>query len=635
MFDKNLARKIAKRENEINGEEFCNEGVGKNLIPLFFVFGILICILLYSVFKLQVMEAEDMYSRSYRNQIKVVDIVPRRGVFFDRNGRKLVENLPSVDCYINMGVFFEEGLFNDELLKENVTKLEEILGVEYHSILERIYVVFEKEPDVEKVLVASGLENDFVIDIKSLDGEIKGLELEEGSVRNYIYKESLSHVLGYTSIVSAEDLERLDYVSYNDIVGRIGLEKQYDSYLVGEKGKIAVEVNALGQVVSESNALLQEAVAGKSLYLSVDLEAQQKAFEILKEGVEEYNATSGSIIIQDVKTGEILVMSNYPSFDSNVFERGVSQEEFEKLLNAKGNPLTNKAISAQVPPGSMFKPIVAASALDAGAISKDTMYVSKAGYSFSGGALFPEYQNKVYGSLDVVSAIMLSSNIYFCELIRNWDMNKLVPYLANFGIGEYTGIDIPGEGAGRLPSPQNKVELAKTTSPWLEPYWYPEGDSCNSVIGQGITTTTPIQAVNWVSAIANGGVLHTPHLVKKVVNDTEEVLQFNEKNKKFISKEALGIVREGMRESVAGQRRVIIPLTDAKVEVAAKTGTAEFGKLGADGRYEHTHAWVNGFFPYDSPKYSFVVFLEDGGASNNAAEVAREMIDWFADEIVF
>ena len=221
-------------------------------------------------------------------------------------------------------------------------------------------------------------------------------------------------------------------------------------------------------------------------------------------------------------------------------------------------------------------------------------------------------------------------------MIRNWDMNKLAPYLEDFGIGKKTGIDIGGEGPGRIPSPETKVKLSETTSPWLEPYWYPEGDSCNAVIGQGIVTVTPLQAVNWVSAIANGGVLHTPSLASKLVGNGEEtILEFEENNSDFVDERALEIVREGMRNSVAGPRRVIVPLTDAKTEVAAKTGTAEFGAVDEDGRYIQTHAWVNGFFPYEDPKYSFVVFLEDGSASNNAAQVARNFIDWFVENIEF
>ncbi len=641
MNDRNLSKKIAEREEKINGDvDSVESNIKWNILFLFVGFTFFIVLLFYSVFELQVLEGEGMYVRSQRNQINVIDIPARRGIIFDRNGEKLVENLPSVDCYVDLQVFLnEEGVLDYEKLRRNVEILDKILGddlLDYDSTMERVYVVLEKEPDTKRILLASNLRNDIVIDIKSIGSDLIGIELEEGITRNYIYGEPFSHFLGYTGILTAEDFEKLDYVTFNDIVGRSGIEKYYDEYLIGEKGKVAVEVNAFGNVVSESEALLKEAVPGHSLYTTIDLQAQKEAYNILRDGVKDYEATSGSIVVQDVNTGEILVMSNYPSYDNNLFVKGISQKDFEKILYADGNPITNKAVDAQVPPGSMFKTIVAAAGLDAGVVTKDTIYVSRAGYSFSSGVPFQEFQNRVYGPLNIVEALMLSSNIYFCEMIRGWDMNKLVPYLEDFGIGQYTGIDIQGEGRGRLPSPETKVRLSESTSPWLEPYWYPEGDSCNSVIGQGIVTTTPIQAVNWVSAIANGGTLHTPHLAKKfVLNGQEKVLDFEEINADFVKKEALKIVREGMRASVGGERRVIVPLTDAKVEVAAKTGTAEFGEVDEEGRYKNTHAWINGFFPYEKPKYSFVVFLENGGASNNAAQLAREMVDWFAENVDF
>lgn len=626
MKDKNLVQKIAQREQEINGEvEESSSGLFcSNMYFLFFGFGALLLFLVFGVFRLQIFEGEDMYARSQKNQIDLVDVQPRRGIIFDRNGEKLVENVSSIDCFLNLELYYDDGFLDSEKLENTLEKLVGILDDD--SFLDRVSAIIEDDSDERRVLLASDLSNDAVIDVRSSEESLLGVELEEGITRNYIYKEPFAHILGYTGIVSAQDLENSDYLGFNDVVGKSGLEKYYDNYLFGEKGKLAIEVDALGRVVSKSEALLKAPVAGESLYSTLDLNAQKEAYEILAEGIEEYSALSGSIVVQDVENGEILVMATYPSYDNNLFVGGIAQEEYEKILETDGNPMTNKAVDAQVPPGSMFKPLVAAAGLDADVIEKDTIYVSRAGYAFSSGVPFPEFQNNVYGPLNLVDALMLSSNIYFCEMIRGWDIGELVPYLEAFGVGKTTGIDLPSEGSGRVPSPENKVKLSKTTSPWLEPYWYPEGDSCNAVIGQGIVTVTPLQAVNWVSAIANGGILHTPRLVKGFDGEV--------KNSGFVDEDVLDIVKEGMRASVAGERRVIVPLTDAKADVAAKTGTAEFGKLSADGRYEHTHAWVNGFFPYENPKYSFVVFLEDGGASNNAAQLARGMVDWIVEEVL-
>jgi penicillin-binding protein 2 len=321
---------------------------------------------------------------------------------------------------------------------------------------------------------------------------------------------------------------------------------------------------------------------------------------------------------------------SYPSYDGNLFVGGISQSEYTQILNNGKNPLLNRALAAQIPPGSTFKTIVAAAGLDAKVISSKTIYVSRSGYTFSNGAPFQEFRKHAYGPLNVVSALTVSSNIFFCEMIRDWDMNKLVPYLDKFGIGKYTMVDIPGEAPGRLPSPENKAKLANTTSPWLEATWYPEGDSCNSVIGQGITMVTPIQMSNWMAAIANGGTLHTPHVAKKFVDENgfEYPLEFEILEKDIASKEALDLVRKGMWETVNSERGIVGSLANTGTTVAAKTGTAEFGKVNEKGIYEDTHAWVGGFFPYENPKYSFSVLLEDGGMSTNASAIMKEMITW-------
>jgi penicillin-binding protein 2 len=209
-------------------------------------------------------------------------------------------------------------------------------------------------------------------------------------------------------------------------------------------------------------------------------------------------------------------------------------------------------------------------------------------------------------------------------------MDELVPYLKAFGIGEYTGIDIPGEMSGRLPSPENKIYLAENGATWLDPIWYPEGDSCNSVIGQGITLVTPIQMANWMATIANGGTLHTPHIVTKSIDEKgeEEILEYEDLNSNFISKQALEIVKEGMWSVVHSDIGSAGILRNVGEEVAIKTGTAEFGTLNEKGEYEHTHAWIAGFYPYEDPKYSFVIFFEDGGLSYDSLPHAKNILSW-------
>ena len=616
-----------------------------NFLIAFVMFFVVFGLLIFELSDLQVVRGEEMLGMSKDNQVRTKSVPAYRGVLFDRNGVKIVENAPSMNVFLAVENYLEEG---GDVDIEKLNKVSDTLGgilrgkwkrnsseegVEYASIAEKIVAVHEESPYFTEILIATDIDNDIAIEIKAQSESLQGVYIDNGSKRNYPIRESMSHLLGYTGEVSAEDLENLDYVESIDIVGKSGLEKYYDKRLKGTNGLVAWEVDALGKTVSNDEYLIKEPIVGENLYLTIDSKVQEKLYQELKKGVEKYEASGAAGVIEDVNTGEIIALVTYPSYDNNLFVGGISYKEYENILKNPQNPLLNRAIAAQVPPGSTFKTLVATAALDSGAIDKYTRYNSRSGYTFSSGAPFQEYHNHSYGIVNVVDALTVSSNIFFCEVIRNWNINELVPYLESFGIGEYTGIDLPGEAAGRLPSPVNKVYLAKTSSPWLEEVWYPEGDSCNSVIGQGITLVTPLQMSNWMAAIANEGTLNTPHLAKKFVTEdgVESVLQYEIRESNIASKESFKITKEGMWSAVNGSRRSIGQLSGLGVEVAAKTGTAEFGALNEKGEYEHSHAWVGGFMPYKSPKYSFSLFLEDGSESYNAVAVMKEMISWMVE----
>jgi penicillin-binding protein 2 len=605
-------------------------------ILFFFAFGLLVM----SVAKLQIVQGSEMAERSESNKVRITKVPAERGVIFDADGIKLVENIASMNLYLSVEAYLgSDGEVDNQRLENAMNTLGGILGdnwknisdgVEYKSLSDKVYSMYMASPYFSKILLASDIDNDTAINIKARSQEIPGITIDNGNKRKYIYNEYFTHILGYTGEASEKDVEILENVSSGDTVGKTGVERYYNTGFAGESGKLAEEVDAFGKTVSSEPYTLESPEPGQNLYLTIKRDMQIKMFDLLREAVEKNGAAGGAGIVQDVRSGEILTIVSYPSFDGNLFVGGISQKDFENILNNKQNPLMNRAIAAQMPPGSTFKTIIATAGLDAKVITKNTIYVSRSGYTFSNGAPFREYRGSSYGPLNIVDALTVSSNIFFCEMVRDWDMNKLVPYLEKFGIGAYTNIDIPGEAPGRLPSPDNKIKLANTTSPWLEPIWYPEGDSCNSVIGQGITLVTPIQMSNWMAAIANGGTLYTPHVAKKFVDADgfEYPVKFEILQENIASKESLDIVKKGMWQTVNSSRGIVGSLSNTGTQVAAKTGTAEFGKVNEKGVYEDTHAWVAGFFPFDTPKYSFTVFLEDGGSSSNASAVMREMITW-------
>jgi penicillin-binding protein 2 len=638
-------KKLSKKERVLNVLE--NGGSGNisawNFLYILIFFLILFSILFFSLAKLQIVDGSEMAARSQSNSIRRTSIPAYRGIIFDRNGNKLVENIPAVNVYINMDLFLESGIeVNGEKLKSVTDTLEKVLDdkwksssedVQYTSIYEKVLSIYESDPYFSNILIAKDIGNDIAIDIKSKGEQLEGVQLQDESKRKYIYSQEFAHILGYVGQASAEDIANYEYISNNDTVGKLGLEKYYDEILSGTNGIKAVEVNALGHSISGNSYIISSEVSGKSLYTTLDLEVQQEMYKLIEDAVDENGATGAALVIEDVNNGEILSMISYPGYDNNMFIGGISQNEYNQLLNDDSIPLLNRPIAAQVPPGSTFKTLVAAAALDAGVIDQSTIYVSKYGYKFTNGATFQEFQNHAYGPLNVVQAIARSSNIFFCETIRDWDIDALVPYLEAFGIGQYTGIDVPGEAPGRLPSPENKIYLAEHGATWLDPIWYPEGDGCNSVIGQGITLVTPIQISNWMASIANGGTLYKPHIVQKTVDEegNQEDLLYEPLNTDFISKDALDTVREGMWgvvNSDIGSAKILRNLGE---EIALKTGTAEFGALNKDGEYEHTHAWIAGFYPYDDPKYSFVIFFEDGGLSFDSLKYAKNILSWLID----
>lgn len=638
--NKIVSRKKIISKAIIEGEKGLNIS-GWNFIYAFLLFFTIFGVLIFNIAKLQIIEGEEMLERSIKNKVRVTSIDAYRGVIFDSNGQKLVENIPSSDIYISFEKFYKEGegLDNNEISKvlntlggiigENWKNKEED-GTVYTSLSERVFTIYNDNPYLNKILLAKDVNNEILIKIKSMSEELKGISIVDGSKRNYVYKDIYSHILGYTGEVSEKDLEKFDFLFSGDTVGKSGIERYYEEKLHGIDGQVAQEVDAFGRSISENPYTLKDPVSGYSLYLTVNTDIQNQFFELIKEAVNKISAAGGAGVIQDVNTGEILAIVSYPSYDNNLFVNGISQSDYTSLISDKRNPLLDRSIAAQIPPGSTFKTIVAAAGLEDGVINKNSTYVSRSGYTFSNGAPFQEFRNHAYGTLNVTSALMVSSNIFFCEMIRDWSMSELVPYLESFGIGEYTGIDIPGEMPGRLPSPENKIKLAQTTSPWLEPIWYPEGDSCNSVIGQGITLVTPIQMSNWIAAIANGGTLNTPHVGKKFVDENgfEYDISYSPLHQNFVSTSTLDTVKRGMWEAVNGSRGIAKTLSTTGTIVAAKTGTAEFGKVNSKGIYEDTHAWVTGFFPYENPKYSFSLLLEDGGTSTNATAVMSKMISW-------
>jgi len=569
---------------------------GWKSLYIYLISGFLFSVLFVGAVNLQIVHGRENISKSQRNRLEEYEVQADRGVIYDRNGEKIAVNVPSFNISI------DPRKINEEDLPHVWGLLGGMLEIESDTLSEQFKSILEQEPLTLSILLAQDVSRDDVLFVRSHADDLPGVQVEYSSKREYVGGKAFSHILGYTGDASTEQIDNNLGIFVGDIVGQDGIEYQYDSRLRGTKGKKIIEIDASYNIINEFVNEGTAPVPGDSVYLSIDAQAQREMYALLLKGMETYGATGAAGIVEDVRTGEIRVAVSLPAYDNNLFVGGISEKDYSKLISDEdGIPLFNRAISAQVPPGSMFKTIVASAALQEGVITKDTVFNST-GIIYLGNGTYPfqEYHQHAYGPLNLIGGIAKSSNIYFCKTMLALGIDAFVPYAEFFGIGFPTGVDIPGEASGRVPSPENKMALAET-SPWLDPIWYPEGDTCNSAIGQGITIVTPMQVANWAATIANGGNVMKPHFTHKwvrAVDGREEEVSGNIVRSGMVSDANLALVREGMRNSSYGPLSVIVPFRTTEISVAGKTGTAEFGVKDAQGYYTKTHAWVMGFFPY-------------------------------------
>jgi len=451
-------------------------------------------------------------------------------------------------------------------------------------------------------------------------GELLTRNTPEG--REYIYSIALSQVLGYVGEVSEEELEMFSPYSMGDIIGKMGIEKEYDELLKGKDGGILVETDADGEVIREIGR--SEPIAGKNLHVNLDAGLQRKAYELL-------DGRKGSVIASVPETGEILALVSSPGFDVNLFglnkntsmidDRGV-QRDIERVLNDKDLPMFNRAISGEYPPGSVFKIVTAVGALEEGKVDESTKIEDtgeiKIGIWRFGNWYYDQYGQKE-GVIDIVRAISRSNDIFFYKLGEWLGIASLSDWAKYFGIGSQTGIDLGGEAYGLMPNPEWKKE-------YKEEDWY-LGDTYISAIGQGDILMTPLQVNQMTGVIASKGKLCKPILLK---HEAPDQIGTSNCKKLDISTKTLETVTEGMKQ-VCEAGGTAFPFFDFKaggerVYVAGKTGTAEFGQA----EDEETHAWMTVFAPVEKPEILVTVMLEEAGqGSYQAAPAAKELLDYW------
>ena len=572
----------------------------------------IVCLFLGRLYIVNVVRGEYYVEKAKNNKTREYALPAPRGKLFDRNGKALVQNIPSTNV-----VAIDSYLPSDDQKKaETIRNLASLFSLSEEEISES-FAEMKKTRQPQTVLKRDASQEEMLRFLEKQDA-FPGIVLEQSVRRQYEDGEIFSHIVGYEGKMTAEELEQYPEYALNDSVGRQGLERSYESYLRGVSGAKRLEVDAFGSVQKEIAS--RDPIPGNDLVLSVDGELQKKLFDTMKQELEKSNLKNGAAVAMDPRNGEVLALVSFPAFDNNVFSGGIRKEVYQGIVQNADRPLFNRVVSGVYPPGSTIKPIIAAAALSEGVISEEKQIESRGSISI-GNFRFGDW--KAHGFTDIRHAIAVSSDVYFYSVgggygdVSGLGMTRMKKYDELFGLGEKTGIDLPSEASGFIPDEAWKQKK-------LGEKWY-VGDSYHAAIGQGFVTATPIQMASAISAIANGGILYRPKIVLQTKSVSGETQSFpaTVMRKDFVAPRILQTIREGMRLTVTeGTAR---QLNDIGVDVAGKTGTAQFGTE------EKTHGWFEAFAPYENPEIVLVVMMEGQYKEDtyNAVPVSREVLRWY------
>lgn len=553
---------------------------------LFYIFIISISLLFLRAFQLQIINWEKYTIEVQDLGTRITTEVPQRGNIYDRNGKLLAwdEKVYRIDN-IN-------GPLSEKTEKELYMILKDVVDNPY-SVIDRLNFQKKVTLDINSIVAQK---------IANID---KNLKVQEKYIRKYAH-ESLYHILGYVD---------------NEGNARTGLELIYDELLMGKVGFNMINISSNQ---GKTNTITKSpSIKGNDIYLTLDIDLQIKAYNYLKE-----TNNTGAILLSNPNTGEILAFVSYPSPNPNLFSQGMTTLEFQRILNDRNKPLINKAISASYPPGSIIKPFIAYVALEAG-ISPDKTIYSTGRYDLknSDGRIIASYYDwnvLGHGETNLVKSLTASVNSYYYWLGEQLGIEYLVDYADKFDLVDKTGIEIPNEKIGLFPGPQWKAENYGNV-------WYP-GETLLSYIGQAYINMTPAQVLRMYNIFATKGDYYEFHLFKKAQDTFGNVLMEKNpilKDSYKMKEDYLKYIYEGMikvttyqGKDSSDQGTAYESFKDFPLTVAGKTGTAEVGggKL--------SHSWFAGFLPANTPQYSIVVFVENGGmGSTTAAPIARKVLD--------
>ena len=550
---------------------------------------------------LQVRNPELYNELAERNRIKALPIIAPRGKILDRDGRVIVDN------HLSWSVL----LSRENLRQEHLKPIADGLHLDYDDLRLQLKR-YQSRPKFEPIIIKQELTPADVAFVEShKDPEFfPELELIHTQPRLYPQNGFAAHVIGYTGEISESELDEPEFAKYDSgsIVGKFGIEKQYNDVLMGVDGQRQVMVDNRGR---EREVIgIKDAIAGKNLQLTIDLDLQAIA-ELVLDG------RKGAIVALDPRNGEVLAMASRPTFDPNKFSVRIKSSDWKDLVDNPDHPLLNRAIQAQFAPGSTFKPLVALAGLETGAID-DQFSVH-----CTGGATFYGHYHKCWwkgghGTVSLHGGIVHSCDVYFYNVGNRLGIDRIAYYAEQAGLGQKTGIDLPNEATGLVPSSEWKIRNFRQK-------WYP-GETISVAIGQGAVTVTPIQLARAIGGIAMGGTWYRPHLLKSAEPGKPHTLALNPDDVAKVVSGMCGVVNEsgtGLRARLPG------------IEVCGKTGSAqltsnEFIKKG--GKAPKDNAWFVGFLPREHPEIVVVSLWEGGEHGQFAAALVRDVLKAYVDK---
>ncbi|WP_040631144.1 penicillin-binding protein 2 [Faucicola boevrei] len=582
------------------------------IFAVFFVFfGLLALVARYAY--LQIYSHEKYATQSDNNRIKLISAPPSRGYIYDRNGNLLADNHPVFTAVVS-----PDEIENPEKTLELLTPIFQLTPEEIDEGLKAL-----KKSKNEPVTIKIGLTEQQVAQFSERKPFLKGVSVQSKLTRSYPHAELFAHVIGYVGRINDKESEKLDKKLYagTDLIGKLGIEKQYETLLLGKPGYQSIETNAYGDVIRKLDT--KPPIPGNDLYLSLDYGLQKVAHEALA-------GKRAALVAIDPNTGEVLAFVSNPSFDPNPFISGISSKDYNALREDPDMPLYNRALQGQYPPASTIKPFAGLGLIDAGVMTWESTIFDPGYFSIPGDKhKFRDWKKSGHGTVNLHKSITQSVDTYYYKTSYQMGIDRLHDWMTRFNFGKKTGIDLPGEKTGVYPSTEWKMKTYK--KPWLP------GETISASIGQGYFLATPLQVANATAMLAATGQHITPHILQKstgavdvqIANKPDGKIPFNGKEQDWIR------MQNAMEDTVkSGTAKKVYT---SQYRLAGKTGTAQVKSIAQGKRYNEAalserhrdHGWFIAFAPADNPQIAVALIVENGRGGSIVAPLARKVIDYW------